>query len=80
MPDMVIMNGLVIDGTGTPGVRADIAITGDKIEAIEPEINIQDCIRIDAAGKIVCPASLTRIRTRTCRSSATTTRKFSNLS
>ncbi|MFA6450183.1 MAG: D-aminoacylase [bacterium] len=55
MPDMLIVNGTVYDGTGAPGFKADIAITDDKIEAIEPGINAGDCVKIDAAGKIVCP-------------------------
>lgn len=55
MPDIVIKNGTVIDGTGTAGFAADVAITGDRIEAIEPKIEARDCKVIDAAGKYVCP-------------------------
>jgi N-acyl-D-amino-acid deacylase len=55
MPDMVIMNGIVYDGTGAPGFRADVAITGDRIEAIAPEMYFDGCAKIDVAGKIVCP-------------------------
>ncbi len=32
--DIVIRNGTVIDGTGAPGRRADVAIDGDRITAI----------------------------------------------
>ena len=39
MPDVVIKNGTVIDGTGAPGFAADVAVTGDRIEAIEPNID-----------------------------------------
>lgn len=55
MPDFVIKGGTVIDGTGAPGHIADVAIKGDKIEAIEPVIGAKDCLAIDAEGKIVCP-------------------------
>jgi len=55
MPDIVIKNGTVIDGSGSPGFKADVAITGDRIEGIEPSIGAKDCKVIDATGKIVCP-------------------------
>ena len=32
--DLVIANGIVVDGTGAPGRRADVAIDGDRITAI----------------------------------------------
>ena len=32
--DLVIKNGTVIDGTGSPGFTADVAVDGDKISAI----------------------------------------------
>jgi N-acyl-D-amino-acid deacylase len=31
MPDLIITNGRVVDGTGNSWFRADIAIKGDKI-------------------------------------------------
>ena len=33
MADLVIRGGTAIDGTGAPGVRADVAIEGDRIVA-----------------------------------------------
>ena len=33
--DIIIRNGTVVDGTGVPGVRADVGIVGDRIAAIE---------------------------------------------
>jgi N-acyl-D-amino-acid deacylase len=32
--DLLIRNGLLIDGTGAPGRRADVGIAGGKIAAI----------------------------------------------
>ena len=32
--DLVIRNGTVIDGTGSPGYEADVAIDGETIAAI----------------------------------------------
>ena len=32
--DLVIRNGMVIDGTGSPGFQADVAVEGEKIAAI----------------------------------------------
>ena len=34
MHDLVIRNGLVVDGTGAEAVKADVAIDGDSIVAI----------------------------------------------
>ena len=31
MYDLVIRNGTIIDGTGKPGFKADIAISGERI-------------------------------------------------
>ena len=39
MYDYLIKNGLVIDGNGTSAVKADVAVKGDKIARIAPEIN-----------------------------------------
>jgi predicted amidohydrolase YtcJ len=53
--DYVIRGGLVIDGTGAPGVAADVAIRGDRIVAVgsfpvDPKATV-----IDAGGMVVCP-------------------------
>ena len=34
MYDIIIQNAVIIDGTGLPAYRADIAIKGDRIAAI----------------------------------------------
>ena len=52
--DLVIKNGEVIDGTGSPARRADVAVVRDRIVAIG---NVYDPARrtIDATGRIVAP-------------------------
>ena len=52
--DLLIKNGTVIDGNGTPRLQADVASHNGKIVAIG---KIEDAAisTIDASGKIVCP-------------------------
>lgn len=53
--DLIIKNGMVVDGTGTPGQQADVAIVGDKIAAIGRLEGSVARKTIDATGKVVCP-------------------------
>jgi N-acyl-D-amino-acid deacylase len=53
MPDLVIRGGHVVDGTGTEPYRADVAITGDRIEAIG-DIRTGER-KVDAGGLFVTP-------------------------
>jgi N-acyl-D-aspartate/D-glutamate deacylase len=54
MFDLLIKNGLVVDGTGAPGRHADVAIAGGKIAEIG---SISDRCRksIDASDLVVAP-------------------------
>ena len=52
--DLLIKNGTVVDGSGNPGYRADVAVTGGKIAAIG-RINERAKQTIDAEGHIVSP-------------------------
>jgi N-acyl-D-aspartate/D-glutamate deacylase len=54
MHDIVIRNGLVIDGTGSEPFRADVAIDGKQISAVG-EVNRKGRREIDADGLIVTP-------------------------
>ena len=56
--DLFIKNGLVIDGSGRPGYRADIAIKGDRIAAIGKLGRLKNGSggrEIDANGMVVAP-------------------------
>ena len=53
--DTVIVNGRVIDGTGSPWYAADIGIRDGRIAAIGRLAEAPAKLRIDAAGKIVAP-------------------------
>lgn len=55
MPDIIIKNGTVVDGTGAAGFAADVAITGDRIEAIGQLGDANGAAVVDAAGMVVCP-------------------------
>ena len=57
MYDLIIRNGLVIDGTGRPGFRADVAIEGGRIAAVGPAAEINGGARrvLDAEGAVVTP-------------------------
>ena len=54
MHDLVIRNGLVVDGTGSPGRRADVAIDGGLV-SIVGEVPERGREEIDAEGKLVTP-------------------------
>ncbi|MBV9862659.1 MAG: D-aminoacylase [Alphaproteobacteria bacterium] len=53
--DVLIRNGLVIDGSGTAGAVADLAITGGHIAAIGPNLRRDGARVIDADGLAVTP-------------------------
>ncbi len=53
-PDLVIRNGTIVDGSGSPGFQADIAVTAGKISAIGPNLPAGR-EEIDAQGKLVTP-------------------------
>ena len=53
--DLVIRNGSVLDGSGSPAVHADIGILGDRIVLIEPHITRKATRTIDATGLVVTP-------------------------
>lgn len=52
--DVVIRNGLVLDGAGAAAVRADVAVTGGRIAAVG-KVGGTATRTIDAAGRIVAP-------------------------
>ena len=52
---LLIRGGSVIDGTGSPGRRADVAIEGERIAAIAPDLRGDADRVIDATGQAVAP-------------------------
>ena len=55
MFDILIQEGTAIDGTGSPGASADVAVSGDRIAAIGHLAGAEAAERIDASGMVVCP-------------------------
>ncbi len=53
MDRLVIRGGTVVDGTGAPGVDADVAIEGDRIVEVGP--NLRGDRELDAGGAVVAP-------------------------
>ncbi|MGH7712062.1 MAG: twin-arginine translocation signal domain-containing protein, partial [Gemmatimonadaceae bacterium] len=53
--DLVVRGGTVFDGTGSPGIEADVAITGARIARIARNIAERGTEEIDARGLAVAP-------------------------
>ncbi len=54
MYDLVIKNGTVVDGSGLPAYRADVAVQGGRIARIGRVTQAARRV-VDAAGKVVAP-------------------------
>jgi N-acyl-D-aspartate/D-glutamate deacylase len=50
----LLQGGTVLDGTGAPGIAADVLISGGVIAAIGPGLRA-DVPAVDAGGRVVCP-------------------------
>src|SRR6266550_8536386 len=53
--DLVIRNARIVDGTGAPWFRGELAIRGDSIVALAPKIDGTATRVIDARGQVVAP-------------------------
>ena len=53
--DLLIRGGLVVDGTGTAAVRADVGVTGDRIRAVGDLAAATAATVVDARGRYVTP-------------------------
>jgi dihydroorotase/N-acyl-D-amino-acid deacylase len=54
--DIVFIGGTVVDGSGAPGFRADVAVRGDQIVAISrTPIAGRDARVIDVRGQVIAP-------------------------
>ena len=56
MADLLIQNGLVIDGSGSPGFHASVIVDDERVAIRRGELpNIDAARTIDATGLVVCP-------------------------
>lgn len=55
MYDFLVQGGWVIDGTGNPARKADVAVEGGRIAAVGALKNARAKRILDARGKMVCP-------------------------
>lgn len=53
-PDLVLRRAMVFDGTGRPGMEADVAILGDRIQAVGRVVEA-GALEVDLAGKALAP-------------------------
>ncbi len=54
--DLLIENGLVVDGTGAPGFAANVAVSGDRLTLLSPDAPRPHASRtIDGRGLVVAP-------------------------
>src|SRR5438067_9283522 len=51
--DLVVRGGTVVDGTGSPGRRADVAVAGGKIVEVGEKLDGKQVL--DASGQVVAP-------------------------
>src|SRR4249919_2176720 len=51
--ELVIKGGTVIDGTGAPGVAADVGVDDGRITAVGPDLH--GTTELDATGQVVAP-------------------------
>ena len=55
MYDILIKNGLIVDGSGNAAYHSDLAVKNGKIAEIAPVIDAEAAQTIDASGRIVTP-------------------------
>jgi N-acyl-D-amino-acid deacylase len=53
--DLLIRNGMIVDGTGSPWVRGDVAVRGDRIVAVGLLRTAQARDTVNATGLVVSP-------------------------
>ena len=53
--DLKLSGGSVIDGSGSPARRADVAVTGDRITAIGDRAQVAAGRTVDCTGKTITP-------------------------
>lgn len=53
--DLLIRNGTVVDGTGAPGIAADVAVSGGQVARVGSLDDAEAAQTIDASGLVVAP-------------------------
>ncbi len=53
--DLIIKNATVVDGTGAPGVPADVAVANGRIVRVGPSLELRARETLDATGLVVAP-------------------------
>ncbi len=53
-PDVVLRNGLLVDGTGKAAFRGDVAVQGGRIQALGA-VSVKGRVEIDVRGWVVAP-------------------------
>jgi dihydroorotase/N-acyl-D-amino-acid deacylase len=53
--DLLVRGGRIVDGTGSPWYRGDVAVLGDRIAAVGPLAGVRARDTIDAAGLVIAP-------------------------
>jgi N-acyl-D-amino-acid deacylase len=53
-PDLVLRGAMVFDGTGAPGIEADVAVVGDRIQEVG-RIAARGSTEVDLRGKVLAP-------------------------
>ena len=56
MLDLLINNGLIVDGTGNPGFYGSVGVEGETVHVFRGDLaGIEAARIIDAKSKVVCP-------------------------
>src|SRR5207253_3008756 len=53
--DLLLKNGRIVDGTGSPWFHGDVAVRGDTIALIAPHIDDKATRIVDVAGNVIAP-------------------------
>src|SRR5215470_17009550 len=56
MLDLLIVNGMIIDGTGCAGYYGTVGVQGEVVRVLRGDVSEVEATRvIDATGQVVCP-------------------------
>jgi N-acyl-D-aspartate/D-glutamate deacylase len=55
MADLVIRNATIVDGTGSPSRRGDVAVTGERITEVAEHVDTKGHREVDADGLLLTP-------------------------